>query len=131
MTANLSLPPTTIVLIVVVAFVILLLLLRCINILREYERGVVFRLGHAMKMERGPGSRLHLLADRQDREGLASRRDVGCAAAGHHHARQRVAQGECGRLLSRHRCEQIHHRGRELSVRRRAGSEDRTPLGAR
>jgi regulator of protease activity HflC (stomatin/prohibitin superfamily) len=55
MTTNLPLPPSTIVLIVVVAFVILLLLLRCINILREYERGVVFRLGHAMKKEKGPG----------------------------------------------------------------------------
>jgi regulator of protease activity HflC (stomatin/prohibitin superfamily) len=55
MTANLPLPPTMIVLIVVVAFVILLLLLRCINILREYERGVVFRLGHAMKEAKGPG----------------------------------------------------------------------------
>jgi regulator of protease activity HflC (stomatin/prohibitin superfamily) len=31
------------------------LLSRCINILRQYERGVVFRLGRAMKDERGPG----------------------------------------------------------------------------
>jgi regulator of protease activity HflC (stomatin/prohibitin superfamily) len=37
------------------AIVILVLLLRCINILRQYERGVVFRLGRAMKHEKGPG----------------------------------------------------------------------------
>jgi len=35
--------------------VILVLLSRCINILRQYERGIVFRLGRAMKDERGPG----------------------------------------------------------------------------
>ena len=47
--------PTTIVAVVLVAVVILILSLRCINILREYERGVVFRLGRAMKREKGPG----------------------------------------------------------------------------
>ena len=35
--------------------VVLVLLSRCINILRQYERCVVFRLGRAMKDERGPG----------------------------------------------------------------------------
>ncbi len=37
------------------AIVLFVLLLRCINILRQYERGVVFRLGRAMQSERGPG----------------------------------------------------------------------------
>src|SRR5262245_56714012 len=53
MTTNMSL--TTIAVVVLGAIVILILLLRCINILREYERGVVFRLGRAMKREKGPG----------------------------------------------------------------------------
>jgi len=35
--------------------VVLILLSRCINILRQYERCVVFRLGRAMEGERGPG----------------------------------------------------------------------------
>ncbi|HEX7979678.1 MAG TPA: slipin family protein [Gemmatimonadaceae bacterium] len=35
--------------------VVLVLLSRCINILRQYERGVVFRLGRALEGERGPG----------------------------------------------------------------------------
>jgi regulator of protease activity HflC (stomatin/prohibitin superfamily) len=52
--ANLSLP-TTIVAVVLGAVVVLSLLSRCINVLRQYERGVVFRLGRAMKSERGPG----------------------------------------------------------------------------
>ena len=47
--------PTTIAVLVLGAIVILILSTRCINILREYERGVVFRLGRAMKHEKGPG----------------------------------------------------------------------------
>ena len=35
--------------------VVLILLARCINILRQYERGIVFRLGRAMHDVRGPG----------------------------------------------------------------------------
>jgi regulator of protease activity HflC (stomatin/prohibitin superfamily) len=52
-TTNQSL--TMIALVVLGAIVLLILLLRCINILRQYERGVVFRLGRAMQREKGPG----------------------------------------------------------------------------
>jgi regulator of protease activity HflC (stomatin/prohibitin superfamily) len=55
MTANTSPSLTTIAMIVLGAIVILILLTRCIKILRQYERGVVFRLGKAMKDEKGPG----------------------------------------------------------------------------
>ena len=55
METNMSLAPTAIVLLVLGAIIILLLLSRCINILRQYERGVVFRLGRVMTPERGPG----------------------------------------------------------------------------
>jgi regulator of protease activity HflC (stomatin/prohibitin superfamily) len=55
MTTNMSQSLTTIGAVVLGAVVILILLLRCINILRQYERGVVFRLGRAMKHEKGPG----------------------------------------------------------------------------
>ncbi|GAC1514287.1 MAG: slipin family protein [Gemmatimonadaceae bacterium] len=34
---------------------VLLWLARCLNILREYERAVVFRLGRVLKKEKGPG----------------------------------------------------------------------------
>jgi len=46
---------TTITAVVFGAIVILTLLTRCINILRQYERGIVFRLGKAMEHEKGPG----------------------------------------------------------------------------
>lgn len=55
MPANLTLSSATIVAWALGAVVVLFLLTRCINILRQYERGVVFRLGRAMKGERGPG----------------------------------------------------------------------------
>src|SRR5215831_5801200 len=55
MNTNMSLSLTTIGLVVLGGIVVLVLLSRCINILRQYERGVVFRLGRAMQPERGPG----------------------------------------------------------------------------
>lgn len=54
MPANVSPSATTIVVIVIVAILVLIFLSRCINILRQYERAVVFRLGR-LKDERGPG----------------------------------------------------------------------------
>jgi len=35
--------------------VLVVWLFNCLNILREYERGVVFRLGRPLKNEKGPG----------------------------------------------------------------------------
>jgi regulator of protease activity HflC (stomatin/prohibitin superfamily) len=39
----------------IVATVFLIWLFNCLNILREYERAVVFRLGRVLKKEKGPG----------------------------------------------------------------------------
>lgn len=55
MRPELPFSPATLVVIVIAAIIVLIWVLRCINILREYERGVVFRLGHAMKLGKGPG----------------------------------------------------------------------------
>ncbi len=41
--------------IAVVGLVFLVWLVNCLNILREYERAVVFRLGRVLKREKGPG----------------------------------------------------------------------------
>ena len=38
-----------------VAFLFVIWILRCLNIMREYERAVVFRLGRVLKKEKGPG----------------------------------------------------------------------------
>ena len=41
---------------IAVAIVVLLTwLVNCLNVLKEYERGVVFRLGRVLKQEKGPG----------------------------------------------------------------------------
>jgi regulator of protease activity HflC (stomatin/prohibitin superfamily) len=55
MTTNMSQSLTMITAVALSAIVILVLLSRCVNILRQYERCVVFRLGRAMKDEKGPG----------------------------------------------------------------------------
>jgi regulator of protease activity HflC (stomatin/prohibitin superfamily) len=39
----------------IVIFVFVVWLFNCLNILREYERAVVFRLGRVLKHEKGPG----------------------------------------------------------------------------
>jgi regulator of protease activity HflC (stomatin/prohibitin superfamily) len=38
-----------------VAFLFIVWILRCLNIMREYERAVVFRLGRVLKKAKGPG----------------------------------------------------------------------------
>lgn len=40
---------------VVIGIIVLLYLLSCIKILKEYERGVIFRLGRALPRPKGPG----------------------------------------------------------------------------
>jgi regulator of protease activity HflC (stomatin/prohibitin superfamily) len=40
---------------VFVAFIVLVWIIRCLNILPEYERAVVFRLGRVLKSSKGPG----------------------------------------------------------------------------
>src|SRR5580692_4460288 len=39
----------------VVVFVLLIWIVKCLNILREYERAVVFRLGRVLARDKGPG----------------------------------------------------------------------------
>jgi regulator of protease activity HflC (stomatin/prohibitin superfamily) len=42
-------------LIVFAVFVVLIWFFKCLNVLREYERAVVFRLGRVLKRDKGPG----------------------------------------------------------------------------
>jgi regulator of protease activity HflC (stomatin/prohibitin superfamily) len=39
----------------IVVFILVIWLFNCLNIMREYERAVVFRLGRVLKKEKGPG----------------------------------------------------------------------------
>ncbi|HJY07718.1 MAG TPA: slipin family protein [Bryobacteraceae bacterium] len=49
MSANLSLP------LLFIIFLIVVWILKCLNIVREYDRAVVFRLGRVLKNAKGPG----------------------------------------------------------------------------
>src|SRR5690242_4604354 len=42
-------------LVLLIIFVAAIWLVRCLNIMREYERAVVFRLGRVLKRAKGPG----------------------------------------------------------------------------
>ena len=47
--------PSAALLLAMIVIVFLIWLVNCLNILREYERAVVFRLGRVLKKEKGPG----------------------------------------------------------------------------
>ena len=106
-----------------------------VRILAEYERGVVFRLGrfNGNKIGRLP------LADpgrRPDGADQPARDRDGRARAGGDHARQRLAEGECGALLPGAAPREGGDPGRELSLRHLpAGADDAAqrlrPGGAR
>jgi regulator of protease activity HflC (stomatin/prohibitin superfamily) len=88
--------------VIVPALIILLVFLSsAIKILREYERGVIFRLGRLIGAK-GPG--IILLIPVVDRMVRVSLRTIanGRPTPGRHHARQRVSQGQRGDLLPRH-----------------------------
>ena len=87
---------TTIVIVIVVLY-----LLSSIKILREYERGVIFRLGRLLQQPKGPGVILVFAPiDRMVRVSL--RIDtLEVPRAGRGHARQRHRQSERGDLFPR------------------------------
>ena len=78
--------------VVVLAFFLLIILGSAIRILREYERGVIFRLGRLIA-QKGPG--LILLIPFIDRMVRVDLRTVtlDVAAAGGDHPRQRARRG--------------------------------------
>jgi regulator of protease activity HflC (stomatin/prohibitin superfamily) len=49
--------------------IVLLYLFSTVNILKEYERGVLFQLGHLIPIAKGPGVVFVFLADIQDGPG--------------------------------------------------------------
>ena len=83
------------------AAIVVLYIFSSIKILTEYERGVIFRLGKLLPQPKGPGIILVFAPDRPHGAGQPAHRRARRAAAGRHHARQRVGQGERGRLLPR------------------------------
>src|SRR4030088_3813884 len=47
--------PTAVLPVAIVVFGFFIWFFNCLNIMREYERAVVFRLGRVLKHEKGPG----------------------------------------------------------------------------
>ena len=65
-----------------------------IHVLREYERGVIFRLGASFATGERSRADLCRMADRQDRKGAAANCHTGCASPGHHHQGQCFGKGQ-------------------------------------
>ena len=70
----------------IVVAILVVYLLMSVNILPEYERGVIFRLGKLLPQPKGPGSDSRLRAHRPHRPCEHADRRDGRAAAGRHHA---------------------------------------------
>jgi regulator of protease activity HflC (stomatin/prohibitin superfamily) len=74
-----------IIVVVVVAVLVLLALSLAVRIMKQYEEGVLFRLGR-LRGSRAPGLRLIIPVRRQPAPGLAADRDDADPVAGHHHS---------------------------------------------
>ena len=101
-----------------------------VRILREYERGVVFRLGRVID-EKGPG--LVMLIPAVDRMVRVTppHGDAADPAAGGDHARQRPGAGRRGRVLPRDRPAALGARRRGLHGGDAPDRADDAALGAR
>ena len=89
----------TAVYVIVVLVVLLAIAALSVRILKQYERGVQFRLGRVKDGARGPGVIFIVpLVDRVHRVSPADRHDAD-PVAGHHHPRQRQRRRVRGRLL--------------------------------
>ena len=76
-----------------------------IRVVREYERAVVFRLGRALPTPKGPGIILVFRPfDQMVR--VTAPGGARSPAAGRHHPRQRLGEGERGHLLPRLQADQ-------------------------
>ena len=94
------------------------------RVLREYERAVIFRLGRSARaifnlggQGNGPGVVFLLPLHRPHGQGESPDGRPRRAAAGRHHPRQRLHQGERGDLLPRGRSRARGDRGPGLSLR--------------
>jgi len=92
-----SLGPAAVILVVLAIFVLPL----AVRILREYERGVIFRLGKLLDVK-GPGPHLSHPPRGQDGENRLAHRHHRCGAAGNHDPRQRAGHRGRGHLFSHH-----------------------------
>ena len=67
--------------------IIIVWLFKSINVLREYERGVVFRLGRLLPQAKGPGLIFVFWPIDKIVKVPSADSDARCASPGHHHQR--------------------------------------------
>ena len=85
--------------ILIIAFFFLLWLWNSINIIKEWERGVVLRLGRLLPEAKGAGLRL-VFWPIETLYRISMRLETSrCAAARHHYSRQRFGEGQRGYLF--------------------------------
>ncbi len=101
---------------IAIVFVGIFLFSRWVNILREYERAVTFWLGRLSPHPKGPGLVLIFWPFETHGEGLDADDRPRRTAAGHHHPRQRLGEGQRRRLLPGGRSAAGHRRGGELPL---------------
>ena len=89
---------TLIVVLVVVAVLVLLALALAVRIVKQYEQGVLFRLGRVQRRA-GAGAAADHPVRRRAAPGVAADRHDADPVAGHHHPRQRQRRRVRGRLL--------------------------------
>ena len=71
----------------IVIIIFAIYLLSSIKILKEYERGVIFRLGRLLPEAKGPGLVFVFAPLDQDESHLVASGGSRSATAGHHHSR--------------------------------------------
>ena len=121
---------TLTIVVVVLAALVLLGLALSVRVVKQYERGVLFRLG---RVSGGPGARADPdhPGDRRAAAGVAADRDHADPVPGHHHPRQRQRRRLRGRLLPRDRRGEVGGRHRERGRGHRPDRPDHPAQGGR
>ena len=113
---------------VAILVVLLIILFAAVKVAREYERGIIFRLGRLLPQPKGPGLFILIPVDRPDGEGRPPHGDTQRAAAGGDHEGQRARPGQRGRVLPDRGTEGGDRPDRELHGRYFADLADDAPL---
>ena len=109
----------------------MLVLSAAIKVLREYERGVIFRLGRLLGCAKGAGADLPHPDRRPHGQGRPADDHADDPAAGSDHEGQRARARERRLLLPRRRRLGLGRTGGELHGRHVAGRADDAAIGAR
>ena len=100
----------------VAVIIFLFWLVNSVYVIKEWERGVVLRLGRMLPEAKGAGLQLVFFPIDKLTRISAAHRNTGRAAAGRDYPRQRLREGQRRMLLPRSRCQSRPVAGAELSI---------------